>query len=67
VGVPTVVLGGPQHLGRFTPRHVPHRLAHAGLYCEPCADGCTLGAPRCLTALTVERVMNAARGLLRRA
>lgn len=65
MGVPSVLLAGPGHLARFAPRLVPCRTAHAGIYCGPCPDGCFLGEPRCLTALTVETVMKAVRSVAR--
>jgi ADP-heptose:LPS heptosyltransferase len=69
LGVPTVTVFGPTHPGTWHPPHGPHVVVEArGLECLHCnANRCPLPGDRhmrCMSEVTVERVLEAARTLL---
>ena len=69
VGTPVVAVFGPTtiHLGYFPYRAVS-RVVETKLYCRPCTHNgrrrCPLGHFRCMRDIPVERVVEAAEGLL---
>jgi heptosyltransferase-3 len=65
MGTPVVALFGPSGEDEWGPWNVPHRVITSTHACRPCGfDGCGGGkVSECLTALTVEQVLAAARDL----
>lgn len=66
MGTPTVALFGPSGDQEWGPWMAPHRIVTSNHSCRPCGnDGCGGGkVSDCLTAIPVEQVLDAIRGLL---
>jgi heptosyltransferase-1 len=64
VGTPTVAIFGPTDARRLGPYGEGHAKVTAGVGCAPCRRR-RCGALKCMEAITVEGVVEAARGIVR--
>ena len=70
VGTPVLAIFGPSDPRRYAPRHTRSTVVHADLWCRPCnrfrrpPARCRGITPDCLTGVSVDAVVEAARGLL---
>lgn len=70
VGTPVLAIFGPSDPRRYAPRHTRSTVVHADLWCRPCnrfrrpPARCCGTTPDCLTGVSVEAVVEAARRLL---
>ena len=70
VGTPVVAIFGPSDPRRYAPLGAPSAVVHARLWCRPCnrvrrpPARCRGVTPDCLSGVSVEAVVSAARGLL---
>lgn len=70
VGTPVLAIFGPSDPRRYAPRHTRSTVVHADLWCRPCnrfrrpPARCYGTTPDCLTGVSVEAVVEAARRLL---
>ena len=70
VGTPVVAIFGPSDPRRYAPLVAPSAVVHADLWCRPCnrvrrpPTRCRDATPDCLTGVSVDAVVEAARRLL---
>jgi ADP-heptose:LPS heptosyltransferase len=65
LGVPVVAVFGPTEPLWFGPLGPDNRIViQSGFWCRPCFDYCLFDQPYCLRTISVESVLNAARGAL---
>ncbi len=65
LGVPVVAVFGPTEPLWFGPLGPDNRIViQSGFWCRPCFDYCLFDQPYCLRTISVESVLNAARGSL---
>ena len=65
-GVPVVTIFGPTHPDWTATSYAAERIVRVDVDCGPCQQRvCPLGHLECMTRVTVEAVVDAARGLLR--
>ena len=70
VGTPVLAIFGPSDPRRYAPRHTRSTVVHADLWCRPCnrfrrpPARCCGTTPDCLSGVSVEAVVEAARRLL---
>jgi ADP-heptose:LPS heptosyltransferase len=69
VRAPVVAIFGPSMPWRYAPRDTAHRVVRVDLWCAPCnmirkpPERCVGHTPDCLTGVTVDAVVEAARAL----
>jgi heptosyltransferase-2 len=63
LGVPVVAVFGPTEPAWFGPLGEQNRIViHQPFWCRPCSDRCIFDQPYCLRSISIERVLQEARG-----